>query len=557
MTDLSELGRRMANQPPFPPTPRPELERRWRRRHARRWGAAALLTVVVGASVAAGLIASQGGRRIRVVSPGPPAFPAGASVVPSRPEAMAVGPGGNLYVADPGRNQILEFLPGGHFVVVAGTGRRGALGDGGPALDASLSDPSGMAFSSSGTLYFADQGNRRVRAVSTDGTIDTVAGGGTEGSAGFVAAGTPAGQASFSPADVAFGPGGRLYIATGEQVLRLEANRTLTVVAGSPAAHQGLDGVGGPATAGSADGANGIAFDSAGNLYISGFNTKSLIMVTPGGTLTLPPGIGGIYPRGDGGLATMPDGSVVAMDTQRVLTVTPTGPGGNASFQISFESGTFDGISGFSPNGIAVGRDGTVYLDTYKGNGYADRSAISAITPQYSTRLLWQTFATRLPPSPRRGVVLRGSGVADVAFGTAQATAIGRLNRVLGTSTTTGPEAGPVGCGVDSTARWSALVAYFYRGSFVGYSTVASNGSNPGNRPLGTTEGLRVDDPLSRAEQIYGSAFTTSFAQGGSWSVSTPTGTLDGYLSTEPNLTPPARIASIEAGTVGCPGLTP
>lgn len=129
-----------------------------------------------------------------------------------RPSALAVGPAGQLYLADDGLNEILQMLPGGRFAVIAGNGKAGYSGDGGPAASASLNDPGGMTVARSGTLYFADTGNNRIRAVSPSGVISTVAGTGRLG--GWVPTGTPALKASLeSPADVVIGPDRALYIA--------------------------------------------------------------------------------------------------------------------------------------------------------------------------------------------------------------------------------------------------------------------------------------------------------------------------------------------------------
>jgi len=298
-----------------------------------------------------------------------------------------VGPNGDLYIADQIRNQILQRLPNGEFTVVAGTGTAGFSGDGGPAQQATLHDPSGMAFAANGTLYFADQGSNRVRSIAPGGVIETVAGGGDAGHSGFVSSGTAALQASINPSDVAFGPGGRLYIATFEQVVRLEIDGTLTPVVGSPDSPEGLYGVGGPATAGSADGANGIAFDSAGDLFVAGFNTKSLLMVTSAGLLTQPPDSTNFYPRGSAGLASNAHGAVVAMDGLTVGSVTPQG----IKTLVNFMAAPLNSIEGFQPNGVAVGPDGTIYLDTSGGNGFTNRSAIVSINPEsFRSDILWE-----------------------------------------------------------------------------------------------------------------------------------------------------------------------
>lgn len=299
-----------------------------------------------------------------------------SALVPQRPTALAVGPNGNLYIADPTRNQILERLPGGTFVVAAGTGNMGFAGDGGPAVKAELDRPDGMAFAADGTLYFADEGNGRVRAVSPSGIITTVVGSGDSSSSDSVFAGTPALRADVQPNDVALAPGGQLYISTGEQVLRLDADGTLDLVVGPDSPDEAT-----------ADGVDGIAFDAAGNLYFFGFASKTVFVVQPSGVLTEPYGAQTIYPHGDGGLAPAPSGQVIAMGEQSVVRLMAS----SEQPIVSFSPGLFDGIRAFSPNGIAVGRDGTIYVDTFYGNGFTDRSAIVSVRPSgASSQVLWE-----------------------------------------------------------------------------------------------------------------------------------------------------------------------
>lgn len=310
----------------------------------------------------------------------------GSVVEPEHPEALAVGRGGVLYVADGQRDEILERRADARFTVYAGDGRAGFSGDGGPAVDADIDRPGGMAVSADGTVYFADAGNGRIRAVSPSGVIRTVAG---NGGTGNVADGTPALDATLNPQAVAIGPDGLLYVASDPQVLRLDSDGTFTCVAGCNQQYEGIYGVGGPAVDGSADGPDGLAFNAAGDLFIAGFNTKAILMVDPAGTLHL---VGSAYPRGSGGLVTAPDGSVLAMDELDVLGVSATGVRTVFAFagDVYRSKRTFHGIRGFSPNGIAVGRDGSIYVDTYYGNGYTDESAIAVIAPDHrSSSLLW------------------------------------------------------------------------------------------------------------------------------------------------------------------------
>jgi sugar lactone lactonase YvrE len=306
-----------------------------------------------------------------------------------RPGALAVGPGGQLYLSDDGLNEILRVLPGGRFAVVAGTGKAGFSGDGGPAASASLNDPGGIVVARSGTLYFADMGNNRIRAVSPSGVISTVAGTGRWG--GWVASGTPARRASLGdPSDVTLGPGGVLYFTNdgASQVLKLTAARRLVLVAGMPGRFAaGIPRAGLLATKTAADGPNGIAFDRAGDLFVAGFDTKTLFMIAPDGRVSLPMGADGFYPRGPGGLVTAPGGGVLAMNTQQIDRLTSHG----AQVLYNLPAHPRVGISGWASDGIAVAPDGTLYLDTWRGNGWAAKTALIAIKPGGAVRVLWQS----------------------------------------------------------------------------------------------------------------------------------------------------------------------
>jgi len=115
-------------------------------------------------------------------------------------------------------------------------------------------------------------------------------------------------------------------------------------------------------------------------------------------------------------------------------------------------------------------------------------------------------------------------------------------------------------CTIDAMAWWPTIEAYFLQGRFVGYSTgsllgFSSPGANsiPGNAM--TVNGLRIGDSLAQAKELYQGAIQTSYSQGGSWYVMTPTGKIDGYLTLV--LTPQTRIADINAGSVGCPAASP
>ncbi len=307
-------------------------------------------------------------------------------VVPVLPGPLAVARNGDLYVADEGRNQILVRHPNGRFSVLVGTGTVGFAGDGGPASQAEIDSPQGMAVSADGTLYFADDGNHRVRAVTPDGRVHTVAG---DGQVGWVGDGTRALDVPLMPNAVALSPSGELFVSDQDEVLRLDADGTFTRVLGVPAGSPL-----GPFVDGSAamrtnvDDADGLAFDGGGDLFVAGFADKVLLEVSPSGTVTYPLGtLGELYPRGNGGLVGAPDGSVLAMDALAVLRW--NGTGAETIFTTPPDAQALLGVHGFSPNGIAVGSDGSVYLDTDYGNGYASRTAIIVLPERGSPQLVW------------------------------------------------------------------------------------------------------------------------------------------------------------------------
>src|SRR5207248_1386774 len=123
------------------------------------------------------------------------------------------------------------------------------------------------------------------------------------------------------PGALAVGPNRVLYVAdtAGNRVLARRPDGSFRVVATGLRSPAGVYGIGRPATKASADGPNGIAFDRAGNLFVAGSNTKTLLMVASDGTMRLPAGTDGFYPRGNGGLVSTADGRVLAMNGEEIV----------------------------------------------------------------------------------------------------------------------------------------------------------------------------------------------------------------------------------------------
>jgi uncharacterized protein (TIGR03437 family) len=157
---------------------------------------------------------------------------------------------------------------------LTGNGSAGYAGDNGAPAAAQLSSPNAVALDSKGNLYIADTVNQRIRMIS-GGTITTFAGTGTIGYTGDKAAAT---AATFDlPGGLAFDSAGNLYIAdTGNNVIRKISGGTITTVAGIQGQGPAYGGDLGAATVANLSGPTAIAFDAAGNYYIAD-NGNSLI----------------------------------------------------------------------------------------------------------------------------------------------------------------------------------------------------------------------------------------------------------------------------------------
>lgn len=206
------------------------------------------------------------------------------------PYGVAVAPDGSVYIADSYNNRIRRVSPDGIITTVAGTGEYGYGGDGGPAVDAVLAEPWAVRIGPDGSLYVSDTGTQRVRRITPDGMITTVAGNGLHG---FDGDGGPATEARLRvPADVAFGPDGSLYIpdAFNLRVRRVSADGIISTVAGTGdlcAFWMPECGDGGPAAAARLGEVYDVVMGPQGDLYMADFGAgrvRRIVGVTPGFT---------------------------------------------------------------------------------------------------------------------------------------------------------------------------------------------------------------------------------------------------------------------------------
>ena len=187
----------------------------------------------------------------------------------NNPYGLAKDPGGSLYICDMANHVIRKITAGGIISIVAGTGKPGYRGDGGPALRAELNEPYEVRFDKTGNMFFVEMKNNLIRRVdAATGIISTVSG---MGEAGFSGDGGPATRAKLrQPHSIQFGPNGDLYICDiGNHRIRRVDMKTglISTFAGTGQKLATLDGA--PIEGTPLNGPRAIDFDSDGNMWLA------------------------------------------------------------------------------------------------------------------------------------------------------------------------------------------------------------------------------------------------------------------------------------------------
>jgi sugar lactone lactonase YvrE len=223
-------------------------------------------------------------------------FDAGA-----QPKALSVDRQGRVLVADYAQRRVVVIQAQGPPLPLAGNGLLRASGEGGPALNASLYQPFGLAYDSRGNLYVADHRNHLVRRVRTEGIIERVAG---TGIPGFGGEGGPARNALLNqPSGLAFDAQGDLYIAdaANHRVRKIDPQGNIHTIAGTGI--PGFGGEGGPARNALLNQPSGLAFDTQGNLCIADAANHRVRKIDPQGNIHTIAGTSQDRPPGTGGPA--------------------------------------------------------------------------------------------------------------------------------------------------------------------------------------------------------------------------------------------------------------
>jgi sugar lactone lactonase YvrE len=219
----------------------------------------------------------------------------------NHPYSVAIGADGCAFVADSDNHRIRKIDRKGRITTFAGTGTPGFSGDGGPAAQAALNFPLGLATDTVGNLFVADTRNRRIRRIDRRGIITTIAG---NGQSGYPKEGALALQSPLDrPEAIAIDPEDHFYLADGPHNCIRKVNDTghLITIAGTGDA--GYSGDGKLAVDAQFRGPKGLAFDSHGNLFVADTYNHAVRKITPSGYIQTIAGTGREGFAGDGGPA--------------------------------------------------------------------------------------------------------------------------------------------------------------------------------------------------------------------------------------------------------------
>ena len=356
----------------------------------------------------------------------------------NNPIGIALDTSGDMYISVQGINQVIKIGSNGIASAFAGSGAIGFSGDGGPATQAALNNPAGLAVDSSGNVYIADSTNNRIRMVSPDGIITTVAGSAVSTYTGDNGPATSAGLQF--PLAVSLDPSGNMYIAdTSHSVIRMvNPAGIISTFAGVGSAATGGDK--GPANQAPLNQPAGVLADAHGNVYISDSGNDT-VRVVSGGIINQFAGDYAVGKTGDNGYAlnallNYPTGLtedqagnvyILDQNNNRVRRVNPAGI-------ITNYAGSGLG-GGAGDQGIATGASlapRAIFMDL-QNNLYIADGTNNRIREVYASNGVINTIAGNgLSTTTPRGIILNGS---TIYFSDTTANRVRAVNLANGSTT--------------------------------------------------------------------------------------------------------------------------
>jgi uncharacterized protein (TIGR03437 family) len=397
------------------------------------------------------------------------------------PFALVVDSSGNVYFAENGDSRIRRIdAKSLDISTVAGNGTNGFSGDGSTAINAEMNSPTGLALDSAGNLYIADSLNCRIRKVTSGGNISTIVGNGTLSYSGD---GGLASQAQLNaPQGVAADAAGNLYVADtlNNVVRKVSPNGTIANFAGNGGV--GSSGDGSAATSAQLHGPQGLAVDASGNVFIADTLNAKVRKVSASGIISTVAGSGTPGYGGDGGAA--------------------------ASAQLNL------------PIGVAVDSSGNLYIADFGNSRVREVSASGAITTVAGSG------SNGYSGDGGQAVKAQLNGPQGVAVDAAGDLFIADTENNLIREVTPG--------GVISTVAGNGVSGYSGDG---GLATSAQVG-NPVSVTVDAAGNIYTVDASARVRQVYPNGRIATIAGNGSLGYSG-----DGGLATQAQLNAPSAIA--------------
>jgi sugar lactone lactonase YvrE len=286
------------------------------------------------------------------------------------PQGIAVDPSGVVYVADTANDTIRKITPAGMVTTLAGSAAHPGTADGTGAA-AAFNLPMGLVTDPAGNLYVADSSGNTVRKVTPAGVVTTLAG--TAGQHGFMDGTGGAARFGF-PQGITIDPAGSLYVAdTINTIRKISTAAVVTTLAGVAAQTGSIDGAGGIARFNSL---HGITTDSAGNAYVADGANQTIRKITRGAVVSTFAGVAasGGFPGSNSvfnlpnGVASDSAGNLYVADTNNaaIRKITPAGVVSTLAGANNGTSGSADGTGAAAqfknPTAIAADSTGTVYV---------------------------------------------------------------------------------------------------------------------------------------------------------------------------------------------------
>lgn len=271
----------------------------------------------------------------------------------SDPFGVVVDRRGNLYISDGGQsNRIRRITTDGKVETIAGSTEGFADGN---ALQAQFNTPSGIVLDKKGNIIIADTSNNRIRKLSTDGKVTTIGG---SGAAGYKDG--PANEAEFDgPIGVAVDKQGSVVVADSynDRIRQISADGAVTTIAGT-----GSPGfIEGNASIASFNTPSGVAVDSHGNIFVADTGNGAVRKITPQGevsTIATGPGV-----RHPVGIVITHDDFLFVTNAHSILAITPDGDSRlYAGGMFGFAEGSALEARVRFPMGIAVDREGNLFI---------------------------------------------------------------------------------------------------------------------------------------------------------------------------------------------------